>query len=221
MKTEIRNPKSERNPRPEGRIGNGASFSDFRFRPSFGFRPSDFGPSRRAFTLLELIVVMALLAIVLAISSPALSRFFKARNLESEARRFMSLTRAAQNRAVSEGVPMILWLQPKEHAYGLKADKTFIEEDPKAEQFAMDATLEIEPRYSAEANTATRGSQFKNEKLDTTDYYTLRFNPDGFVSASSPEAVVFRQSDNGELWVAQSRNRLNYEIQPGQQVTRR
>lgn len=168
-----------------------------------------------AFTLIELILVMALLAIVLALASPSLSRFFKTRSLDSEARRFMSLTRAAQSRAVSEGVPMVLWLDTKQRTYGLNADKTFVENDPKAEQFTWDSSLEIEVRQSADAIAAARASQFKNEKLDSGGLYTLRFNPDGFVSASSPEIVVFRQADNGELWVAQSRNRLNYEIQTG------
>ena len=167
----------------------------------------------RGFTLIELVLVMALLAIVLAISAPSLSRFFKGRSLESEARRFMALTRHAQTRAVSEGVPMVLWLETKQRLYGLNADKTFVEDDPKAEQFNVDETLEVEVRLSPEASAASQANPFKNEKLDTSGLYTLRFNPDGFVSTSSPEAVVFRQKDNGELWVAQSRNRLNYEIQ--------
>jgi type II secretion system protein H len=179
------------------------------------------GVVQKAFTLIELILVMALLAIVLAISAPALSRFFKSRGLDSEARRFMALTRAAQSRAVSEGVPMLLWFDTKQRTYGLNADKTFVENDTKAEQFTVDDSLEIEVRHSADAIAASQASPFKNEKLDTGGLYTLRFNPDGFVSASSPEIVVFRQKDNGELWVAQSRNRLNYEIQPGKQVASR
>ena len=176
---------------------------------------------QNGFTLVELILVMALLAIVLAISAPTLSRFFKSRNLDLEARRFMALTRAAQSRAVSEGVPMVLWLETKSRAYGLNADKSFVEEDPKAEQFAVDETLEVEVRHSSDATAASQANQFKNEKLDTGTFYTLRFNPDGFVSASSPEVVVFRQKDNGELWVAQSRNRLNYEIQSDKAVASR
>jgi len=176
---------------------------------------------QNAFTLIELILVMALLAVVLAISSPALSRFFKTRSLDSEARRFLALTRAAQSRAVSEGVPMVLWYDAKERAYGLNADKSFVEEDPKAEQFTVDPTLEVEVRYSADAIEVGKTSQFKNEKLDSGGLYTLRFNPDGFISASSPEMVLFRQGEGEELWVAQGRNRLNYEIQTGQQIPSR
>ena len=168
-----------------------------------------------AFTLIELILVMVLLAVVIAISAPSLSRFFRSRSLDSEARRFMALTRHAQSRAVSEGVPMVLWLETKQRAYGLNADKSFVEEDPKAEQFTVDETLQVEVRLSSDAMTAGQASPFKNEKQTTSGLYLLRFNPDGFVSLGSPETVVFRQGDNGELWVAQSRNRLNYEIQAG------
>ena len=176
---------------------------------------------RGAFTLIELILVMALLAIVLAISAPSLSRFFRSRSLDSEARRFMALTRAAQSRAVSEGVPMVVWLETQSRSYGLNADKSFVENDSKAESFSVDDSLVVEVRHSADAIAASQASQFKNEKLDTGNLYTLRFNPDGFVSASSPEVVVFRQKDNAELWVAQSRNHLNYEIQAGKPLARR
>jgi len=177
--------------------------------------------SQDAFTLIELILVMALLAVVLAISAPSLSRFFRSRGLESEARRFLALTRAAQNRAVSEGVPMVLWLETKRRLYGLNADKSFVEEDPKAEQFNVDETLEVEVRLSSEAVAASQASVFKNEKQTASGLYILRFNPDGFVSPSSPEGIVFRQKDNGELWVAQGRNRLSYEIQAGRSLASR
>jgi len=174
-----------------------------------------------AFTLIELILVMALLAVVLAVSAPSLSRFFRSRGLESEARRFMALTRHAQSRAVSEGVPMVLWLEPKQRLYGLNADRSFIEDDPMAEQFNVDESVEIEVWLSSDAIAASQASQFKDEKQTTSGLYMLRFNPDGFASLSSPEAVMFRQGDSNELWVAQSRNRLSYEIRPGKSLASR
>jgi Tfp pilus assembly protein FimT len=161
-----------------------------------------------------LILVMALLATILAISAPSLSRFFRSRGLESEAMRFLALTRAAQSRAVAEGVPMVLWFDTKERTYGLNADKSYVEDDPKAEEFKVDETLELDLRYSPDAVAISRTSAFQNEKQATSGLYTLHFNPDGFVSLSSPETVVIRQGKDDELWVTQSRNRLNYEIQP-------
>ncbi len=165
--------------------------------------------------MIELILVMALLATVLAISAPSLSHFFRSRSLDSEALRFLALTRAAQGRAVAEGVPMVLWFDTKQRTYGLNADKSYVEDDLKAEQFAVDETLELDLQYSPDAIAANRVSEFQNEKQATSGLYTLHFNPDGFVSFGSPEAVIFRQGKNDELWVAQSRNRLHYEIQTG------
>ena len=172
--------------------------------------------TKSAFTLIELILVLVLLAVVIAISAPSLSRFFRGRSLDSEARRLLALTRHAQSRAVSEGVPMVLWLETKQHTYGLNADKTFVTDDSQAEQFSVDDTLEVEVRFSAAAQAAGQSSAFKSERQETTGRYTLRFNPDGFVSPSSPDIVIFRQADKSELWVAQGRNRLNYEIQASQ-----
>src|SRR6266516_1572443 len=74
--------------------------------------------AKAAFTLIELIVVMAMLMIVLAVAAPSLSNFFRGRTLDSEARRFVSLTRYGQSRAVSDGVPMLLWIDTRQRAYG-------------------------------------------------------------------------------------------------------
>lgn len=164
---------------------------------------------------------MALLATVLAMSAPALSRFFKGRTLDSEAHRFLALTRHAQQRAVSEGVPMILWFDSDQHTYGVIADTSFVQEDTQAEEFSVDAGVEIEVRHSPEAVLAGQGNLFKNEKLAADGRHTMRFNPDGFVSLNSPETVVFRQGEDAEIWVTQRRNRLSYEIQPGPQAARR
>src|SRR6185295_17984721 len=54
------------------------------------------------FTLIELILVMAILTIAVSITAPALSNFFHGRTLDSEARRMLALTRQGQSRAVSE-----------------------------------------------------------------------------------------------------------------------
>src|SRR6185295_17263880 len=78
-------------------------------------------PKPRAFTLIELMLVMAMLLIVLAVSFPSLRGFFRGRNLDNEARRFLALTRYAHNRAVSEGYPMVLWIDANQGTYGMQA----------------------------------------------------------------------------------------------------
>src|SRR5213082_1481480 len=85
-----------------------------------------------AFTLIELVLVMTILLIVFSVALPSLKGFFRGRNLDSEARRFLSLTRYGQSRAVSEGVPMVLWMRPRQGTYGLEQDRGYAEVDRKA-----------------------------------------------------------------------------------------
>jgi len=74
------------------------------------------------FTLIELILVLALLVIITSIAAPAMSRFVRGRALDSEARRLIALMHAAQSRAVSEGAPMMLWVDEKAGGYGVEAE---------------------------------------------------------------------------------------------------
>src|SRR5262245_45532100 len=102
---------------------------------------SDNGRQLAAFTLVELILVMAILMIVLGVACPSLLDFFCGRNLDSEARRFLSLTRYGQSRAVSEGVPMLLWVSPRDGMYGLQTQPGYTDTDPKAVEFNLDKDL--------------------------------------------------------------------------------
>lgn len=116
---------------------------------------------------------------------------------------------------------MVLWLETEQRSYGLNADKSFVDEDPLAEQFTLDDALEVEVLRFSRSMVASQTNRYQNEKLDAGNLYTLRFNPDGFASPGSPEAIVFRQGEKEELWVTQSRNRLNYEIHADKQPPER
>ena len=70
-------------------------------------------------TLVELLLVLALLVVITSLVAPAMSNFIRARAVDSEARRLFALMHAGQSRAVSEGLPMMLWVDEKQGAYGL------------------------------------------------------------------------------------------------------
>jgi len=76
-------------------------------------------PLHAAFTLIELLLVMALLTVVMALVSPSLGPFLRGRSLGYEVRRFISLTRMAQARAAHEGVPVRLWVDPDLRMMGM------------------------------------------------------------------------------------------------------
>ncbi len=67
-----------------------------------------------AFTLIELVVVMAVLATVLAIVVPSLSRSCKQRHRRQEADRLLAVIEYARDEAVSQGVPMVVWIDAEQ-----------------------------------------------------------------------------------------------------------
>lgn len=158
------------------------------------------------FTLIELILVMTLMVIVVSITGPMLSDFFKGRILDAEARRFVALTRYGQSRAVAEGIPMVLWVDEKAHTYGLEIESGYADEDPKAKEYELEEGLEIEMIRS----TVTTTTAIKNANLNQLQ---IRFTPDAFLSESNPEAVILRNAKKHETWIAPNRNRLAYEVQ--------
>lgn len=160
---------------------------------------------RRAFTLIELILVLALLAIVTSMAAPSMSRFFRARALSSEARQLLSLAHAGQTRAVSEGFPVLLWIDSQEREYGIQLEATSQtagsqEIDPKAEQFSLDSSLMLE---ALDASPLT---------LNGRTVSAIRFLPDGTADEESPTRLRVTSQSGDVLWLIQATNRLGYEI---------
>ena len=178
-------------------------------------------PQETAFTLIELILVMAILTVAVSITAPALSNFFHGRSLDSEARRLLALTRQGQSRAVSEGLPVELWVDSGQNLYGLEVDSSYEANDTKAVSFNVDKdvqlqTISVDP--SAIMTTSAQQSSSMGENpttLNTSKHSSLpriRFLPDGSVSEISPQVLRLTGRDGAMLEVALSRSRLNYEI---------
>jgi prepilin-type N-terminal cleavage/methylation domain-containing protein len=183
--------------------------------------PAQFAQTkRRGFTLIELILVMALLTIVISLTAPKLSRFFHSRTLDSEARRLLALTRSGQSRAVSEGVPMDLWVDVEQGTFGLEAEPSYDASDPNAVDFTLDGGLQlgvVNKPVVTSANTLNRNQQASTAsiprvKLVHANLPTIRFLPDGSVAESSPQMLRLTSGDGGSLWLALSRDSVNYEI---------
>jgi type II secretion system protein H len=174
--------------------------------------------SRGGFTLIELILVMALLLIVASLISPQLAGFFRGRSLDAEARRFLSLTRYAQSRAVSEGVPMVLWIDAQQRTYGLEMQAGYAATDRHAVAYELERDLEVQVEQPL---MQPIGNLELSRQESVTRVYqnlsTILFTPEGFVSQSSPEAVTIVRSENGtvrdSVRIGMGRTRLNYEIQ--------
>jgi prepilin-type N-terminal cleavage/methylation domain-containing protein len=174
-----------------------------------------------AFTLIELILVMAILVMMVSITAPTLSHFFRGRTLNSEARRVLALTRSGQSRAVSEGLPMDLWVDAEQGTFGLEAEPSYETSDSKAVDFTLDGglRLELKPVVAAATtmNTLNPGQRASTASVPRVNLVhanlpTIRFLPDGSISETSPQELRLTDRDGASLWVRQSRDRVNYEI---------
>jgi type II secretion system protein H len=155
----------------------------------------------RAFTLIELILVLALLVVITSIAAPAMAKFIRGRALDSEARRVVALMHAGQSRAVSEGLPMMFWVDEKGGAYGLEAETSGQNGDAKAEDLTVDPTLQI-----SVVNAGTGASvTFKNLPA-------IRFLADGTVDENSPPALELQDSAGFTRWLVLDKTRTGYEI---------
>jgi hypothetical protein len=166
---------------------------------------------------------MALLTIVISLTAPKLSRFFHGRTLDSEARRLLALTRSGQSRAVSEGLPMDLWVDAEQGTFGLEAEPSYETSDPKAVDFTLDDNLQLEVVHKtvvAPVNTVSALNPGQQPSIASVPRVTLvhpnlptiRFLPDGSISETSPQELRLTDRDGTSLWLRQARDRVNYEI---------
>jgi Tfp pilus assembly protein FimT len=142
-----------------------------------------------------------LLVIITSLAAPAMSGFIRGRALDSESRRLLALIHAGQSRAVSEGLPMDLWVDTKQNTYGLAAETTGPNGDPKAETLTADSGLQI--------TVLTPGV------LTPTTFHNLpaiRFLPDGSVDENSPPILQLTDSTGASRWLVELPTRLGYEI---------
>jgi type II secretion system protein H len=157
--------------------------------------------SARAFTLIELILVLALLVIITSLAAPAMANFIRGRALDSEARRLTALMHAGQSRAVSEGMPMVLWVDEKQGTYGLQAETTGKNGDAMVENLAVDSTLQLAV-LNAGVGTPTTFNGLP----------AIRFLADGTVDENSPQTLQLTDSVGISRWLVETRSRTGYEI---------
>lgn len=177
----------------------------------------------RAFTLIELILVMALLVIVIAAVAPSLSKFFHGRNLDAEARRLLSLTRLGQSRAVSEGTSMRLWIDAQRHTYGLQGEYGGSTVDNSTRIYQLDPDLAIEVVRNS-GNRSTLRSTAGMARDGSSTAVAIRFLADGTVDESSPDQIRIYEDParrpesarsprgQNEVWITTDAFRLRYEI---------
>jgi prepilin-type N-terminal cleavage/methylation domain-containing protein len=150
-----------------------------------------------AFTLVELIIVMALLAIVMALAAPTLSRSMRERNLADEMTRLLSATEYARNEAVSQGVPMVIWIDQASRQIGIEPKQGFDGEVSRNREYTWNEDIQVE-------------AALKSTSGKTLD--AMEFNPDGTLTETSAETVKMTDRFGVVMTLARTNDRWGYEI---------
>ena len=165
-------------------------------------------PGRNAFTLIELVLVLSLLVVAVSMVAPKMSNFIRGRALDTEARRLQALAHVGSSRAVSEGVPIVLWFDQAKGEYGLEqetpADQTG---DPDAELLPLAEQVQVQVANvtGTRAGSGAAPTTFKNLPA-------IRFQADGTVDENSPHTVQLLDATGAALWLVELQNRTGYEI---------
>jgi Tfp pilus assembly protein FimT len=156
-----------------------------------------------------MILVMALLVVAVSLVAPHLNGFFRGRTLNSEADQIVALAHEGQSRAISGGVPIVLWFDANNNKYGLEEEPGYSDKDPKAVEFDVNENLKIEvPDYDANAASLTGGSG----DTQRAGMPQITFLSDGTIADGSPRTVRITDNAGPTVSVTESRDHREYEI---------
>jgi Tfp pilus assembly protein FimT len=166
----------------------------------------------------ELVVVMAIMVSVIGLVAPAFKGFLAGRNLNNEAQRFLFFTRFGMSRAIGEGVPMDLRINVKQGWYAMAATGGYSETWTNETHFNLDKDVKMQVYPSQ--GTMTQSNSWTVMTGRRARSPVIRFQPDGFISDSSPARIVFQQGQT-QILIRENDYHTRYEVQPTQTRTGR
>ena len=156
-----------------------------------------------AFTLIELVLVMALLVTLLALAVPSLSRSLRQRNLEQEASRLLAITEYGRDEAASHGVPVMVWLDPENGHFGVEVKKGFDADAVHAKEYVLNGSdLKFDPPEGGVASPV-QGHGFN----------VAEFAPDGTLDTASVQALHITDAPrHSSISLTQTTDGYGYQI---------
>jgi prepilin-type N-terminal cleavage/methylation domain-containing protein len=150
-----------------------------------------------AFTLVELVIVMALLCVILGIAAPSLSRSMHQRNLNQEATRLLGVTEYARDEAVSRGVPMVVWVDVANGQFGVREIPGYDAASPRDKVFTLPDGIRFDP---------ARGIASSGEAE------VAEFTTDGTLDPSSQQTLALVDNTKSSIEIAQTSDGWGYQI---------
>jgi prepilin-type N-terminal cleavage/methylation domain-containing protein len=141
--------------------------------------------NNRAFTLLELIVVMALIALIASFSVPQIAGFLYADQLKVSVRKLVGLIHQSSQLAQRYQAPYLLTYQPKERTFIVGPERNQKQEQTETQENRLQLADSVSVRdlWSWYGGTRTSGE------------LVIRFNKNGYVE---PAIIHLRKDDDGQ-----------------------
>ena len=172
--------------------------------------------AKGGFTLVELILVMALLVVFLGIIVPTVSRSLRQRNLEQEAARLLALTEYGRDEAASQGVPMDVWIDVDSKTFGVEPKPGYTGATARAKSYRLNDDMHFDPvaggltvRPGTGAGVTTSAQQAQPTHGGIT---AAEFAPDGTLSTGSVASIRLADRTNNGVSVTQTADGYGYEI---------
>ena len=163
-----------------------------------------------AFTLVELVLVMALLVVFLALSAPSIAHSLNQHALKEEATRLLALTEYARSEAVSQGVPMEVWIDAQSQSFGARAKSGFGDAVHPGASTDQTASPSREKEY-----TLGEGMRFELGDAKTSrdgEAILTEMGPDGMPDESSMGFIEILDRNDVALDLTLSEDGWGYEI---------
>ncbi len=174
-----------------------------------------------AFTLVELVLVMALLVTLAAIAVPSLARSLRGHNLDQQADRLLALTEYGRDEAASQGLPMVLWIDVDGGRFGVDTKPGYgsSRENARAREYTLADDAHFNPvgqgmvsSVPAEGTGAQGQTAGVSAQGTHSGVIAAEFEPDGTLDPGSLPSFHLVDRAGETLAVSQTLDAYGYEI---------
>ena len=137
--------------------------------------------NENGFTLIELIVVVAIISLLMGFAIPRLDGFLSEDNSKKEIRKFCSLAKELRGRAVKDKKDYILVLSPSSNEYWVEPD------DEK----------KLPKKFSTGKRFSIKGAQIQGYDFSRAKSIKIRFYKKGY---NDPFVIVFTTDTNQGIY---------------------
>jgi prepilin-type N-terminal cleavage/methylation domain-containing protein len=155
--------------------------------------------SRAGFTIIEIMVVVAIMGVMMLMSAPVVYRVFKKEPMNKAVRDILEVCSNARAQAILDGKVTELWIYPKDKRFSIAGagpatpspEEEFLDPEEKKARAASDKSglvAQLSDRVEFEMVDVNL-TEYKDQELAK-----VRFNPNG----TCDEMTVVLRSDRGE-----------------------